>query len=493
MRIVVVDDEPANNEYVARVLSNFDTVCFDNPSEALTYCTEAPFDILITDQRMPKISGIELARRIRYVRNDFAVLVISAYTDSDDLIDAVNSNVIYKYIVKPFSPEVLLQNVHRTEEYLDLQREKERLEQLLRHENARLTIENRRLQRQSSQILDQFVGYHPSILRLKELVSIYARSDQPILLTGETGTGKELIARAIHSLSPRADRPFVPINCSALPDNLLESELFGYEKGAFTGADAKKPGLFRTADGGTIFLDEIADLPLKFQPKVLRVIQFGTFYPIGSTTEQHVDVRIVSATNRDIRSAVDNEGFRSDLFYRISGLEVKIPPLREHIDDVLPILNSIIVKNNIRLPPLTDDAKRALASHRFPGNVRELENIVEKLRLVAQSYRLESVTEELVTEAMIDGVGKKIFEKAPPNSSPRGSLIEEDGISTTTGDSAPLDIQKYVDDIEKRIIGSYLNATGGNISKTARLLSMSRQGLRNKLKRYGMSGREHDA
>ncbi|RKX77970.1 MAG: hypothetical protein DRP87_07710 [Spirochaetes bacterium] len=395
---------------------------------------------------MNYFTGLELVKQIREVRNDLIALIISAYTDTDDLIDAVNSNLIYKYIVKPFSHDFLLQNVFRAEEHLRVRREKEELENILRQNNARLLEENRRLAGDADIYLDRFVGFAPKIKQIKDRVRIYASYDQSVLISGETGTGKELLARAIHRLSPRSGRPFLTINCSTLPENLLESEMFGYEKGAFTGADSRKKGLFSVAHGGTILLDEISDLPLRLQPKLLRVLRFGTFFPVGSTREETVDVRIISATNKDVKKEIPKGSFRKDLFYRINTLQIHIPPLRERKEDIFPILESFAVKRGIVLPRFSLKAKEMLLSYSYPGNVRELENILEKLHLFSSDHGIEIISGDLLAEVMGEETKKNYY--------PETALTKAVLSILPNG---RIKLPEYLGKIEEEIIKSYYN------------------------------------
>ncbi len=476
MRIVIVDDEPSNVSFLKRVLQNYSTETFVHPREALHYCCQNDFDIIVSDQKMPELSGIELIRKVKEQNNDFTALIISAYTDTDDLIDAVNSNLIYKYIVKPFSPDFLLQNVLRATETLNLQREKARLELQLKEQNRDLAEENAHLRATLSNPLDDFIGFHQPIVKLKELATMYARSDEPLLISGETGTGKELIARAVHSLSPRSKNPFVAVNCSAFSENLLESELFGFEKGAFTGALNNKKGLVESANGGTLFLDEIGDFPLAFQAKILRFIQFGTFFPIGSVIEKQVDVRIIAATNKQLEKEVVEGRFRKDLFYRINSLQVEIPPLRDRKEDILPIIDALAARKKYKLPVIAPEAEEYLFSYPFPGNVRELEGFVEKIYLRATSHGIENVDREEVADALTKGKNRYFYTATDQKS------VDELNVNQ------PINLQDYIDSFQKEIIAQYLEFHKGNISRTARALSLSRQGLKNKMKKLQLEG-----
>ena len=346
--------------------------------------------------------------------------------------------------------------------------------------NARLLSENKILKEKSSSSLDSFIGYHPLILKLKEKAVIYAGSDQPVLITGETGTGKELMARAIHLISARSGNQFLAINCSAISEHLLESELFGHEKGSFTGAIGKKKGLLKTADKGTLFLDEIGDFPFSLQAKVLRVVQFGTFYPVGSNVEEKVDVRILSATNVNLLQAIDKEKFRKDFYYRINSLHLDIPPLRERTDDILHIMDAIVAQSDIILPILSEKARKTIREYNFPGNVRELENFVEKLNLYCKAHKPLEISESVVLDFLEEDL--RMYYKNPVE--PQNQQMEDIDDIPLRNQTSVINLQQYLSKEESSIINKYLNDYKWNISKTARALSLSRQGLKNKIKRY---------
>ncbi len=482
MRICIVDDVQENAKYVARVLKDYDVCVFVQPTEALSAWATEPFDVVVTDQKMPAMTGLELVRALRARHSDFVAIVISAYTDSDDLIDAVNSNLLYKYVVKPFSPHVLLQHVHRAVEHLELQRANSKLQEQLRVQNRLLAEENRILRAGNQPIFDVFAGRNPGIKRVKELAQLYGASDSPVLISGETGTGKELLARAVHAFSSRRDQVFLPINCSAIQESLLESELFGYVKGAFTGADAKKPGLVDSAAGGALFLDEIGDLPLSLQPKLLRLIQFGTYIPVGAAQERRVDIRIISATNKNLRLEVSRGTFREDLYYRISSFQIHLPPLRKRPEDVPEILERIAAARGLTVPEMDDGAKRVLVEHRYPGNVRELQNVFDRL---------------LVTHPVLSDRGSNAITAAAMAVAVRGTNqhdvdtpVEDDGVAATSYlvqgpiPGQAVDLQAELESARRAVIEGVMAQEAGNISRTAARLGMSRQGLKNKLREY---------
>ncbi len=481
MLIVLVDDDLANTEFLARALTGHEVHSFTDPREARDFCTGQQFDLIIADQRMPFLTGIELVREIRSVRGSFVAIVLSAYTATDDLVEAVNSNLIYRYLVKPVTPEEVAQNALEAGELLAAQRTRSQVEETLRMTNATLRRENLALREGGRLRIDEMVAFHPAMLRLKELARLFAAAERPVLITGETGTGKELLARAIHELSPRGDRPFIVINSSSLPESLIESELFGFRRGAFTGAVNHKPGFFSLAEGGTLFLDEIGDLPQPAQAKLLRVLQFGTFYPLGGVAELSVSVRLISASNRDLRDMVSRGLFRKDLYYRIAGLELSIPPLRDRREDILPIMEAVACARSFALPPLAPDARERILSHAFPGNAREIENLVERLHLVCQAHRIPLITAVLVDE-LLPGEGAPAAVAAAPG--PAGS--------PAPAPSGPGDpgLQAQLGRLEREIIVRTLRDFDHNISRAARALGLSRQGLRKKIERHGLgSGR----
>ncbi len=472
MRILIVDDEEANVEYLKRVLYEYETVLFTDPIEALEYSKEKMSDLVIADQKMPGHTGIEVIKELRKVSKDFIGIIVSAYTDIPDLVEAVNSNIVYKYIVKPFSPENLLLHVKRSLETLELQRENARLTKALKKEN-------RELRNLTESPLKSFIGFHNSVEKVKKLVRMYAKSEYPVLISGETGTGKELIARSIHKLSKRADKNFVAVNCSAFSEQLLESELFGYSKGAFTGAEANKKGLIAEASGGTLFLDEIGDFPYSLQAKILRFVQFGTFYPVGATKEQYVDVRLISATNKDLKHAVKEKAFRQDLLFRINSLCISIPSLRERPNDIFYILEALAARRGIILPDFTDGAKNLLLKYSFPGNVRELESLLEKIHLHWQTHTTRVITENFIAECVdSEAVSAERRDRVQSCS----ELIEY---------PEPFSLQAYLENIEKKIIKTHFEKNNFNITKTANEIGVSRQGLKNKFRRYGIPFGNH--
>jgi two-component system response regulator HupR/HoxA len=486
MIVCVVDDVPENARYVERILTDYTTHRFTDPHAALRFMRNTGADVLVADQKMPGLSGLELVHAVREHSTDFIAIIISAYTDSEDLIDAVNSNLVYKYVVKPFSPHILLQHVHRAVERLQLSRSNDQLQEQLRTQNRQLAQENQVLKGGSQSVFDVFLGSAPEIQRLEELTQLYAMSREPVLITGETGTGKELLARSVHAFSPRNEHPFLPLNCSALHDSLIESELFGYVRGAFTGANRQKTGLLEAADGGTVFLDEIGDLPVSLQPKLLRVLQFGTFIPVGGTEERSVDVRIVSATNKDLEAQVARGLFREDLLYRINAFHLRLPPLRERRGDIYLILKRIAAIRGISVPSFTADALDVLRNAEFPGNVRELQSVLERLVVLQRHSERAELDAETVREALHpNGNGSTPVTAnhaacVSANGDPIAALLPQPG--------EPVDLAETLESLRYRLILTVFEQEAGNISRSAVRLGLSRQGLKKKLRSYGLIG-----
>lgn len=467
LSICIVDDVAENGAFIKRVLASYEPSVFADPHAALEYLKSHTVDILITDQKMPGLTGLELIRKLREFGADVICVVVSAFTDRDDLIDAVNSNLVFKYLVKPFSVQELRDTVAAARARLERGRAEKRFAEELAVQNRLLLEENDSLRAGAQPILDLFAGGDPAMLKIKELALLYALSDEPVLITGETGTGKELLARVVHHFSPRRDHPFVAVNCSNLSEHLLESTLFGHVRGAFTGAERDKAGLVEDADGGALFLDEIGDLPAHLQPKLLRFIQFQTYTPVGGAKERSVDVRLISATNQNLRQMSGTGGFRSDLFYRLNTFQIHLPPLRQRRQDIVPIMRRIARVRGMDLPPVDDDARELLQRHDFPGNVRELQSVVQRLILLIQQRDTERLTRDLVDLVL----------------SHRDPVAErDDGLTVNVPQPGEeIDIREFLASIERRVIHTVFAQEDGNISRTARRLGLSRQGLRNKL------------
>jgi len=371
-RILIVDDEPDMIENCARILRRLGHECLtaSQSRQGLGLLESERPDLLLTDLKMPDVDGMALLRRARELDATLPVIMITAFATIESAVAAVREGA-FDYLPKTFSVDQLRVAVERA----------------LRHRG--LAVENRNLREQLQQAygLENIIGRSSAMTNVYELVRKAARSEANILVIGESGTGKELIARAIHANSPRAARPFVPVDCASLPEHLLESELFGHEKGAFTGAIRSKPGLMETAHHGTLFLDEIGELPAALQVKLLRALQERQIRRVGGTTLIDVDVRVVSATNRDLREALAKGQFREELYYRVNVIAISLPPLRDRAGDVELLAHAFLKKyGHGGVTAIDDAAMAALERYRWPGNVRELQNIIERACALAEGH-----------------------------------------------------------------------------------------------------------
>lgn len=477
--VLLVDDEPLSLETLARTLDEeVEVRTATSARDALRILEQDWVQVVISDQRMPDESGVELLARVRARWPEIARIVISGYSEPEDIIDAVNRAGILQYITKPWHPDQLLLIVRNACRLVELQRENELLALEMKLSapslEQRLARDRERLKR--SFRLDGIVRTDASPMNaVCERIARVAPYDIPVLLTGESGTGKELLARALHYNSARADKPFVAENCGAMPDQLLESELFGHEKGAFTGAVSARIGLFEQADGGTIFLDEIAETSPAFQVKLLRVLQEREVRPIGANRRRQVDVRVVAATNRDLEREIREGRFRADLYYRLAGVRVHLPALRERAMDIPAIALGILqeARRAFAKPVdgFTDEALACLAAYRWPGNVRELQNEVQRLVVLADGPTIGA--------ERLDG---RILQAAPAFAAP-GDAERAAG----DGDwEAPGTLRDRVEALEARVVREALIRHRWNKTQAADELGLSRVGLRSKMERYGL-------
>jgi two-component system response regulator AtoC len=445
-QILIIDDETAMRHMLRLVLERdgYEVSEAANGRAGLERLQAAPFDFILCDIRMPELDGPGFLKEKERCQLGGTVIMMSAYGTIDTAVECLKQGA-YDYISKPFRPDEIL---------LALRKAGERLQ--LRQENVRLRDNLRRCGR--PQGTAAIVHRSAAMATLLETVRKSAGSHAPVLITGETGTGKELVARALHAESPRCHHPFLAVNCSAIPAGLLESELFGHVRGAFTGADRARTGLFGAADGGTLFLDEIADLPLELQPKLLRALQDGEIRRVGETQPQRVDVRLVAATAVDLRQAVAAGTFREDLFYRLAVVAIELPPLRRRPEDVVPLVESYLPRLAARLgrpvPKLADEALQRLVQHPWPGNVRELVNVLEKTLVLCH--------EEVITADDI-------------------ALAEP---LAATEEPQDLSLKKAVAELERDYICRALAATSGNRTQAAKLLEISLRNLLYKIKEY---------
>ena len=442
--LLVADDDPGLRESLERTLTRegYRVVLASDGRAALERVQAGGVDLIVTDLRMPGLTGLELLRAAKAIRPDVDVILLTAFGTVEEAVKAMKDGA-YDFLTKPFRREQLLKLVDKALERRDLIEQNKALKKQLEDIRAK----------------GQMIGASPAFRRMLTLVEQIADSSATILIQGESGAGKELVARAIHERSGRRTGPFVAVNCAALPETLLESELFGYEKGAFTGAAGRKEGRFELAHGGTLFLDEVADLSLVTQPKILRVLQEGEFERLGGTRTLQVDVRLVAATNQDLPEMVKEKRFREDLYYRLNVITVRVPPLRERHEDIRVLaqhyLRVYAAKNGRKLEGFSNEALERLESYAWPGNVRELENLIERTVLLARKDRLDA--EDLPEE--VAGV------KRPP----RDAILELVG--------TPLD------EIERRLLDETLRITGGNKTQAAKLLGIDVRTVARKLER----------
>jgi two-component system response regulator PilR (NtrC family) len=450
-RVLVVDDERSMQEFLEIFLRSegYEVETAGDIETAQVHLESDDFDVVITDIKMPGGSGIELLHATHENSPETVVIMITAYASTETAIAAMKEGA-YDYVTKPFKVDELRIVLEKALE-----------KKLLACENRRLRSELRVQSRDRS-----IVGSSQSMQRVFELVAQVADTRANVLITGESGTGKEMVARAIHAAGDRRDRMFVALSCAAIPENLLESELFGHVKGAFTGAVQNKTGLFEMADGGTLFLDEIGELTLPIQVKLLRAIQEKTFRRVGGTTDGHVDVRIVAATNRRLEDEVVAGRFREDLYYRVNVIEIPLPPLRERIEDV-PLLVAHFIEKYARelgksIDGLSEAAMSRLVEYPFPGNVRELENVIERAVALCRSTIIEI---ESLPPALVN-----------PTAPSKSTHIPPEGI----------DLEEVVNDFERTLLSEALRATGGVKKKAAQLVGVSFRSFRYRLEKLGL-------
>ena len=472
--LLVVDDEPRSQEALRRTLEEDFKVFTAGGAEAAAEIMGREFiQIVLCDQRMPGVSGVDFLKRVRAEWPDTVRIILSGYTDAEDIIAGINDAGIWQYLMKPWQPEQLLLTLKRAAELYRLQRDHHRLSLELREAPATLVsrVTDQRAAARQRAAFDSLARSPGSPLHaVCKQARRFAPHDLSVLITGESGSGKELLARAIHYASPRAERAFVVENCGALPDALLESELFGHKRGAYTGAYEDRIGLFQQADGGTIFLDEVGETSPAFQVKLLRVLQEGEVRPLGSARAFSVDVRAIAATNRDLEEDVRAGRFREDLYYRLAAVTLRLPALRERPADIPLIAAGLLaraqaqVKRKVR--GFTGEAQACLAAYRWPGNVRELNN--EILRMLALGDGEWLGAELLSPRVLLAASGEQ----------------EERELSLLAGLDGGL--KQRMEQLEARLIKEVLVRNRWNKTHAANELGLSRVGLRAKLARYGM-------
>jgi two-component system, NtrC family, response regulator PilR len=452
-KILVVDDEQSMREFLEIMLKKEDykVSLASNGEEVLKLLERDIFDLVLLDVRMPKMDGIAVLKKIKALAAETIVIMITAYASHDTAVKAMKEGA-YDYITKPFKIDEIKLIIKNALEKKNLQKENSLLKQAVRDRYH----------------FDNIIGQSPRMLALYDLLEKVSPTKTNILVTGESGTGKELVAKAIHYNSPRKDRPFVTLNCGAIPESLIESELFGHMKGAFTDAIATKKGLFEVADEGTLFLDEISELPLLMQVKLLRVLQDREFKRVGGTEDLRVDVRIIAATNKDLEEAVREKRFREDLFYRLNVIQIKLPPLRERTDDVprltLHFLKKFSAELNKPISTVSSEALRLLQDYAYPGNVRELQNIIERAVALETSQEL---TAQNLRSYLDDHLQMK-----------KAGL---DLDIPTEG------LEKFVEEIERTLLVKALDRTHGIKKKAAELLGINFRSMRYRLEKYGLN------
>jgi two-component system response regulator AtoC len=452
-RILIVDDEEDLTLGYSRCLSKvgYEVKTAQSGEDAIDILKKEIFDLVLLDIRLPQMDGMEVLSKALEIDPDLVIIMITAHGSVQSAVDAMRLGA-YDYLMKGFDHDELRVVVNKA---LDVHKLKREVSQLKLNE-----------QRRYPDIA--IFGNSPKIRSVKELIKVVARTPKTsVLIQGESGTGKELVSKAIHRLSTRADKPLVAINCSAIPENLMESELFGYEKGAFTDAKAMKKGVFELAHGGTLFLDEISSMKLSLQPKLLRVLETQSFRRIGGTSDIKIDIRIITATNQDLKECVDNGTFREDLYYRLKVMVINLPPLRERIEDVTPMAKMFIEQNNKEFSKniigFSEEAEQLLLNYDWPGNVRELKNVMERAVILCQGEIVE-----------VDHLPIELRTTLPKENKP----IHQPALS---------DEALSLQDIERRHIIETLQKFDGNKSKAARVLNISRSTLREKLKQYGIA------
>jgi len=455
--ILIVDDEPNYLVILSELLRDEGFEVFTAPggAEGLALVRDVDLDLVITDMQMPGMDGLQLLQAIKKVNNDLPVVMITAFAQVDKAVAAMQAGA-FNYLAKPFSNDELIVTINKAVHHYSLIRENIRLRQSILTRTG----------------FSGMVGKNARMVQVYELIEKVAPTPSSVLITGESGTGKELVAKAIHMNSPRQDKAFITVNCAALSENLLESELFGHEKGAFTGAYAMRKGRFEVADGGTLFLDEIGEIPLSLQSKLLRALQEKSFERVGGSKTLSVDVRIISATNKDLREEVDGGRFREDLYYRLKVIHVVLPPLRERMDDI-PILVEYFVRTvaeRLAKPGLSisPEALRLMVMLPWEGNVRELENTIERAAILCNNNRIEA------DDVQPESTGRNA--QAPwSHTVDLGPLIP---------DSAELGDVLYA--VEEKMLNRALESTGFVQARAAEKLGITKSLLQYKMKKFGI-------
>jgi len=445
-KVLVVDDEIK----ITRLLSErieaegYSVESCTSAEQAKEKIEKGDVDIVLCDLKLGGMNGLELLKLTKKLSPLTDFVIMTAYASSDTAVEAMKLGA-YEYLIKPFKMDEVLLLLRRIQERRSLVSQNIALKQRI------TTVEGG---------AERIVGNSPGIRKVKELIAKVAPTDSPVLIEGESGTGKELVAAEIHDSSNRRDRPFVIVNCAAVPETLIEAELFGFKKGAFTGAAQAKPGQFKIADGGTLFLDEIGEVPTSLQVKLLRAIEYGEFLPLGGTNPIKVNARIIAATNRNLKDLVEKGGFREDLFFRLNVFPITIPPLRERREDIVPIAEHFLKEWNAKSPGLSNEVKEKLESYSWPGNVRELRNILERAIILSGG-------EEIKPEHIMIGETVHVAD----------SLTSH--LSSILG-------RATLPEIEKRLVELALERSNWNKSRAAEILGITRRALYGRLEKFGI-------
>jgi two-component system, NtrC family, response regulator AtoC len=458
-KILIVDDEAFIRENLERILAEdgYRPLSTENGEEAVRLVSDEDIDLVLLDLNLGAKSGLDVLRALKEVDQDVLVIIITGYGTVESAVEALKLGA-YDYIKKPFKADAIHLIVRLALETQNLRREVRSLKRGGRNSNLPNSAD--------------MVGSSESLLQVYRQIREVAKHEHAtVLVTGESGVGKELVARATHNLSPRSSKPFVEINCGSLPFNLLETELFGHERGAFTDAKNRKIGLFEEANGGTIFLDEIGEMDMNLQVKLLRVLEDRKIRRLGGTRNIDIDVRVIAATNCNLKEAIEEKSFREDLYYRLNVFPIHIPPLRERKEDIPPLLEYFLKRFsgefNKRIREVSRDALDLLLRYHWPGNVRELKNVVERICIMHNV--------EIIQPGQLPG---EIWGETPRKEASFACDIPPEGIM----------LEEMVGEIEKNLVAKALDITGGNVAKTARLLNVPRGTLRYKLEKHELVG-----
>ncbi|WP_020676440.1 sigma-54-dependent transcriptional regulator [Geopsychrobacter electrodiphilus] len=452
-RVLVVDDEASMREMLAIMLTRdgFAVSSASDGAQGLEMFRQGDIDLVISDIRMPHMGGIDLLREIKALEPDALVIMMTAFSTTEEAVEAMKLGA-YDYFIKPFKTDEVRLVIGKALENSKLKRENVALRTAL---GERYSFSN-------------LIGKSPVMQRLYSMVERVADSQANVLVCGESGTGKELVARAVHFNSPRKSGPFVPVNCGAIPETLIESELFGHEKGSFTGADRKKEGLFESANGGTLFLDEIGELPLSMQVKLLRVLQEREFRRVGGTQSHPLDIRLVAATNKNLEAQVSCGKFREDLYYRLNVVSLNLPPLRERLEDVPLLLDYFYAeRTGEKHLPVRGDTLRLLLEYDWPGNIRELQNLVERCVVLGWD---EEITADCLPAQLLAAVGTRPAQAL--------AKIPESGF----------DLEAHMAEIERMLLLQALEQRQGVKKRAAELLGISFRSIRYRLAKLGLGG-----